>query len=136
MCEDVTIISPKPSEKEFLHDLNSVCWTCDRVSNCPRVRKNLVVVATLHHNNQIRQARTHKEGLICPEGLISEEVDLFKAFVFDVLECICLVPTIWKDVERDLATDGVRQAIICKSFPQDHNKGRSYTVDLNSPQIG
>jgi hypothetical protein len=62
-------------------------------------------------------------------------VDLFKAFVFDVLERICLVPTIWKDVERDLTADGIRQAKVCKPLLQDLDKGRSHTMDLNDFQL-
>jgi hypothetical protein len=107
------------------------------VSNCPRVRKNLVVVATLQYIITTRLDRhKHIRRGFCLEGLISEEVDLFKAFIFDVLKRICLVPTIWKDVERDLTADGIRQAIICKSFLQGLNKGRSYTMDLNGLQVG
>ena len=83
--------------------------------NCPRVYKNLIIVPTLYHTARSDKLKHIKRGLYL-EGLISEEVDFFKAFVFDVSEPIGLVPIIWKDVKRDLTADGIRQAIACKSL--------------------
>ena len=102
--------------------------------NGTRVCENFVVVSTLYHTPSLDGHERIKRGLYL-ERLISEEVDLLKAIVFDVAECICLVPAIWKDVKRDLTTNGIRQAIVCKFFLQDLNKGSSYTMDLRSRQL-
>jgi hypothetical protein len=104
------------------------------VSNCPWVGEDLIVVSTLYHTARLDRHEHIRRGL-CLEGLISEEVDLFKAFVFDMSERIGLVPTIWKDVERDLTADGIRQAIVCKLLLQDLDKGCSHTMDLNDFQL-
>jgi hypothetical protein len=77
------------------------------VPNGTRVCENFVVVPTLYHTTGLDKHERMERGLYF-ERLISEEVDLLKAFVFDVSERICLVPTIWKDVKRDLTTDGIR----------------------------
>ena len=102
--------------------------------NGTRVRENFVVVPTLYHTPGLDRHECIKRGLYLGR-LISEEVNLLKAFVFDVSERICLVPTIWKDVERDLTTDGKRQAIVCKFLLQDLNKGSSHTMNLRSLQL-
>jgi len=103
------------------------------VPNCPRVAEDLVVIPTLYTAGLDKYEHI-KRGL-CLERLISEEVDLFKPFVFDVSERIGLVPSIWKDVKRDLTADGKRQAIVGKFFLQDLNKGCSHTLDLISLQL-
>ena len=102
--------------------------------NGTRVYENFVVVPTLYHTPSLDRHEGTKRSLYL-ERLISEEVDLLKAIVFDVSERICLVPTIWKYVKRDLTTDGIRQAIVCKFFLQDLNEGSSHTMDLRSRQL-
>lgn len=62
-------------------------------------------------------------------------MDLFETFVLDVSERVGLVPAIWKHVKRDLATDGKRQAIVCKFLLQDLDKSWSHAVDLKNLQL-
>lgn len=75
--------------------------------NGTRVCENFIVVPTLYHATGLDKHERIEWSLYL-ERLISDEVDLLKAFVFDVSERICLVPTIWKDVKRDLTTNGIR----------------------------
>jgi hypothetical protein len=69
------------------------------------------------------------------ERFITKEVDLFKAFVLDVPERVGLVPTMWENIERDLATNRKCQAIVCKFFLQDLDKGGSHTMDLKGLEL-
>ena len=62
-------------------------------------------------------------------------MDLLKTFVLDVSERVGLVPPIWENVKRDLATNRVRQAIVCKFLLQDLDKGYSHAVYLKKLQL-
>jgi len=63
-------------------------------------------------------------------GLIAKEVNLVEPFVLNSAECVCLVPTVRKDVERDLSTDGKRQAIVGELLFKDLNEFYAVTVLL------
>lgn len=45
------------------------------------------------------------------EGLVSKKVDFFKAFWLDMSKCICFIPSRREDIEGDLATNGIGEAI-------------------------
>ena len=102
--------------------------------NCSRVAENLIIVPSLYHTAELDR-RGHIKSGIYLERFISEEVDLFKAFVLDVSERVGLVPTIWEDVKRDFATNRVRQAIVWKFLLQDLDKICSQTVYLKNLQL-
>lgn len=104
------------------------------MSNCSRVGVNLVIVPSLYHTVELDRRGHVKSGTYF-ERFISKEVDLFKTFVFDVSERVCLVPTIWENVKRDLATNIERQAIVCKFLLQDLDKSCSHTVYLKKLQL-
>lgn len=97
--------------------------------NCSRVGENLVIIPSLYHTAELDR-RGHIKSGIYLERFISEEVDLFKAFVLDVSERVGLVPAIWENVKRDLAADRERQAIVCKFLLQGLDKSCSHTVYL------
>ena len=98
--------------------------------DCPRVGENLVIVTSLYHTVELDRWCGHIKNGVYLERLIPEEVDLFKPFVLDVSERVGLVPAMWENVKRDLATNGKRQAIICKFLLQDLDKGCSHTMNL------
>jgi len=80
-----------------------VLWVLDRVSDGARVRKDLVVVTSLHFIVSlifgVNSNRTHRRSLV------AKEVDLFESLRFDELQTVRLVPAVWEDIERDLAAD-------------------------------
>lgn len=85
--------------------LHGIVRTLDSVSNRPRVRVNLIVIAS-------------------DKALVAEEVDVlvFSArnilLGLDVLQAIGLVPTGRENVKRDLAADRetfLRRSEICKN---------------------
>jgi hypothetical protein len=102
--------------------------------NCSRVGENLVIVPSLYHTAELDR-RGHIKGGIYLERFISEEVDLFKPFVLNVSERVGLVPAIWENVKRDLATNSERQAIVCKFLLQNLDKSCSHTVYLKKLQL-
>jgi hypothetical protein len=104
------------------------------MSNCSRVGENLVIVPSLYHTAELDR-RGHIKGGIYLERFISEEVDLFKPFVLNVSERVGLVPAIWENVKRDLATNSERQAIVCKFLLQNLDKSCSHTVYLKKLQL-
>ena len=56
---------------------------------------------------------------------ISEEVDLLKLLVRDMLQAECLVPSVREDVKRDLAADGVRQNTTVRKHSGQRRRGES-----------
>jgi hypothetical protein len=48
-------------------------------------------------------------------GFIPEEVDFREACVLDVPEAVAFVPSVGKDVDRNLTADGERQALQFKN---------------------
>ena len=102
--------------------------------NCSRVGENLVIIPSLYHTTELDR-RGHIKSDIYLERFISKEVDLFKPFVLDVSERVGLVPTIWENVKRDLATNSERQAIVWKFLLQDLDKSCSHTVYLKKLQL-
>lgn len=62
------------------------------MTDCSRVLVNLVVVSTL-------EALVSKEVNV----LVVDSADLLLGF--DVSETVCLVPSGWEDIERNLATN-------------------------------
>jgi hypothetical protein len=102
--------------------------------NCSRVAENLVIVPSLYHTAELDR-RGYNKSDIYLERFISEEVDLFKTFVFDVSERIGLVPAIGENVKRDFATNRVRQAIVWKFLLQNLDKSCSHAVYLKKRQL-
>lgn len=102
--------------------------------NCSRVGENLVIVPSLYHTAELDRRGNIESGIYL-ERFISEEVDLFKTFVLDVSERVGLVPAIWENVKRDLATNRERQAIVFKFLLQDLDKSCSHTVYLKKLQL-
>src|SRR5712671_2642198 len=95
--------------------------------NRSRVGENLVIIPSLYHTTELDWRRHIKSGIYL-ERFIPEEVDLFKTFVLDMSERVGLVPAIWENVKRDLATNREGQAIVCKFLLQDFDKCCSQTV--------
>jgi hypothetical protein len=102
--------------------------------NCSRVGENLVIVPSLYHTAELDRRGNIKSGIYL-ERFISEEVDLFKPFVLDVSERVGLVPAIWENVKRDLATNRESQAIVCKFLLHDLDKSCSHAVYLKKLQL-
>lgn len=102
--------------------------------NCSRVGENLVIVPSLYHTAELDRRGHIKTGIYL-ERFISEEMDLFKPFVLGVSKRVGLVPAIWENIKRDLATDRVRQAIVCEFILQDLDKSCSHTVYLTERQL-
>jgi len=65
--------------------------------------------------------------------LVSDEVDLLKTFILNVLECIGLVPAPREDVERDLAADGIREVVFREFFLEDLDEFAANLVLLVVP---
>lgn len=102
--------------------------------NCSRVAENLVIVPSLYHTAELDR-HGHIKSSKYLERFISEEVDLFETFVLDVSERVGLVPAIWENVKRDLATNRERQAVVGKFLLQDLDKSCSHTVYLKGLQL-
>jgi len=64
-----------------------IVWICHRVSNCPRVLEDFVVVSTR-------------------VSLVAEKMYLAVGLVFDELQAIPFVPTLRKGIKADLPSDG------------------------------
>ena len=102
--------------------------------NCSLVGENLVIIPSLYHTAELDRRGHIKTGIYL-ERFISEKVDLFKTFVLDVSERVRLIPAIWVNVKRDLATNSERQAIVCKFLLQDLDKSCSHTMYLKKLQL-
>ena len=76
----------------------------------------------------------NKTNMIDLVRLVPEEVDLFKLLVLDVSEAERLVPPVREDIERDLAADGERQAVICELLAQHLHERRADTDFLINPR--
>ena len=122
------------SKVEVPQDSGCICRARDCMPNCSRVGKNLVIVPSLYHIAELDR-RGHIKSGIYLHRFIAEEVDLFKPFVLDVSERVCLVPAIWKNVKRDFATNRKRQAIVRKFLLQNLDKSCSHTVYLKERQL-
>ena len=71
----------------------------------------------------------------CLIGFVPKEMDFLKTFILNVFERKCLVPPVWKDVERDLTTNRVSEAQVRKFLFQILNKLGSKTAFLRRPLV-
>lgn len=55
-------------------------------------------------------------------SLVTEEMDLFKSFIFHVAKCIRFVPARREHIKGDLATNGVREPVGCKILLEGVNE--------------
>ena len=76
-----------------------------------------------------------REETSCLKRLVSEEMDLLKAFFLDMPERICLVPAIGENIKGYLTANGKGQPIVSKLLLQDLDKGRSQSMDLKGHQL-
>lgn len=59
-------------------------------------------------------------------------MNFFETFILHMPQSVCLVPACGKDVERYFTTDGISQAVVCKLFSQDLDKGLPDTMLLTN----
>ena len=90
--------------EELAQLLHSLVGILHRVADGSRVVVDLPIIAPL-------------------EGFVTEEMDSLVVdardilLIFDMLQAVPLVPSLWKDVKRDLATNGVPKTLVsCKMY--------------------
>ena len=93
------------------------------------VGKDLVIVATLRSNKQIRFWENEAVAIYLVR-LVTEEMNLLEALIFDVPQAIGLVPASGEDVKRYLTTDGEGKVVVCELLLQDFYEGSPNAMDL------
>ena len=98
-------------EKELLYKLQCVIWIGNGMSNSSRIVEYFIIISTLFQifvksNKTLERVKTNLMGFI------TEEVNLVEMFISHNSQCVCLVPTIGKDVNWNLTTYCKCQAII------------------------
>ena len=81
------------------------------MSDSPLVSEDLIIVTPLHFDKQTGFSKNKAVStyLVC---LITEEVDLLEALIFNVLQAIGLVPPSGKYIKRYLPANGEGEAIV------------------------
>lgn len=82
------------------------------MSDGPRVGKDFVVISTLRRSVYFIRWSTGAD-LIC---FVTKEMNLFEPFVFDVFQCIGLVPTVREYIKRDLTANRKGETILGEFF--------------------
>jgi hypothetical protein len=85
------------------------------------VSKDLIIIATLFG---ISLAGNQIPPISCTDfvSFVAKEMNLFESFIFDVPQCIRLVPSFWKDVEGNFPSDGIRESVVWELFLQRIDK--------------
>ncbi len=75
------------------------------------------------------------DEILCLVGLISEEMDLLKLLIRDMVEAVGLVPAVREDIERDLSAYGVGEAVVWELLLQNLDERFSDVGFLNEEGI-
>jgi len=98
--------------EELLQLLHGIFGLSNRMTYGPRVFVDFVVISTL-------------------VGFVAKKVDLGKHALFlDVLQTVGLVPTSRKDIERDLTSNTVGQAVVGKLLTEDSDELLAQVMDF------
>lgn len=73
--------------------------------------------------------------MFCLVCLISEEMDLLKLLICDMVEAVGLVPAVREDVERDLSADRVGETVVWELLLQNLDERFSDVGFLNEEGI-
>lgn len=86
-------------QEQLLADSHRVIRALDSMSDSSRIIEDLPVISAF-------------------ESLIAEEVNLLEVLVLDVLQAVCLVPSSWEDIKRDLTTNGIGEAQVWENIAE------------------